>query len=305
MPTQPGTRRPWLAALLALLGNGLGHAYAGRPGLAAAVFALWLGLQAAAVAALFVGVRAFAVGLLAVLCYWLGQAAHAAGAARRSPAGPRGWYARAWGLVLLYAVSTGVTSLAVSASRPRLPGTNYMPSASMIPALQVGDVFVAVPGKRVARGDVVIHAAPPGSSSRDPIVKRVVAVGGDLVEVRNGRLVLNGVPSRHEPVPGPCTYWVRSPGGPWREDPCEAFLEQSGDQTYRVTCTPGRACGDVEPTRVPDGHLFVLGDHRDHSADSRVYGPIPEAGVRATAAFVAISLGPAGVRWDRIGAPVE
>jgi len=102
------------------------------------------------------------------------------------------------------------------------------------------------------RGQVVVLRPPASWTARDePFIKRVIGLAGDTVEVRpDGRVAVNGV-AIDEP------YLFRDDGGV--VEPTEA----SG-QTRWV---------------VPAGELFVLGDHRQESADSRVFGPIPVASV--------------------------
>ena len=103
-----------------------------------------------------------------------------------------------------------VTILAVLAFRTFLYEAVYIPSGSMIPTLQIGDYVIVEKWAYGARlpftptaqatwatpklGDIVVLLAPPGNPRDDDLIKRVVAVAGDTVEIREGRLVVNGQP---------------------------------------------------------------------------------------------------------------
>jgi signal peptidase I len=98
------------------------------------------------------------------------------------------------------------------------------------------------------RGDVIVFQPPKGFEDQgsDPFIKRVIGVGGDLVEVHDGAVWVNGV-KLNEP--------------------------------YVYDGQPTVARTEVSSWRVPDGDLFVMGDHRDASEDSRVFGPIAKSSV--------------------------
>jgi signal peptidase I len=209
-----------------------------------------------------------------------------------------------------------LTILAVLAFRTFLYEAVYIPSGSMIPTLQIGDYVIVekwaygarlpfTPTAQVTwgtprRGEIVVFLAPPGNPRDDDLIKRVVAVAGDSVEIRDGHLVVNGVPVPRDRVSGPCTYWNRPERGEWREEPCAEFVERLGEHTYRTHCTPYLPCGDASRTTVPPGHVWLAGDHRDHSADSRVFGPVPVGRVKGRAWVALVSWGPEGPRWDRL-----
>ncbi len=208
-----------------------------------------------------------------------------------------------------------LTILAVLAFRTLLYEAVYIPSGSMIPTLQIGDYVVVEKwayGARLPftehaqamwssprRGDIVVLLAPPGNPRNDDLIKRVVAVAGDTVEVRDGALYLNGKPVPRKPVDGPCSYENKMEGGPWREELCSAAEEQLDGHRYRTYCTPGLECGDIPPTLVPPGTVFLVGDHRDHSADSRVFGPVPVDRIKGRAWNALFSWGPGGLRTNR------
>ena len=209
-----------------------------------------------------------------------------------------------------------LTILAVLAFRTFLYEAVYIPSGSMIPTLQIGDYVVVEKwayGARLPftptaqltwatpkRGDVVVLLAPPGNPRSDDLIKRVVAVGGDAVEIRDGRLILNGAPVPREQVDGACTYWNRPEGGEWHEEPCLDFVESLGSHHYHTYCTPDVPCMDVAPAKVPEGMVWLAGDHRDHSADSRVFGAVPVGRIKGRAWVALASWGPDGPRWNRL-----
>jgi signal peptidase I len=140
-----------------------------------------------------------------------------------------------------------------------------VPSGSMERTLFPGDrVFVdkrayglrvpftlarITPGESPARGDVVVFDAPDDGTR---LIKRIVAVGGDMLEVRAGHVLINGVPHDEK-----AALDLRMGGGP-----------------------------DVDPVRIPQGHVFVMGDFRGNSRDSRFFGFVREDRLYARAARV-------------------
>jgi signal peptidase I len=120
-------------------------------------------------------------------------------------------------------------------------------------------------------GDVVIVRSPRDNVD---IVKRVIGLPGDTIELRDGVIYRNGTAVPHVSQ-GPCRD--RPDAGPFG---CEWVEEQVGDHTYRIS----RNLDSIRTTRaaltVEDGRIYVLGDHRDRSNDSRALGTIPIARVK-------------------------
>ncbi|MEA3066323.1 MAG: signal peptidase [Sphingomonadales bacterium] len=138
----------------------------------------------------------------------------------------------------------------------------YMPSEGMAPTLEKRDRFVAIMdgARALRRGDVVLF--PVGESM---YVKRVAALAGDTIGMRNGVVILDG-----KPVPQRFLRQERRsdfPDGPVRRR-AEHFPGEAAPPEI-LDLGPSEL-DDVPERRVPAGFLFVLGDHRDRSADSRV-----------------------------------
>ena len=180
-----------------------------------------------------------------------------------------------------------------------------IPTGSMVSTLYIGDYLVAakwpygysrfsfpfgIPsfGGRIfsdlpERGDVVVFASPVGQ--RMDLIKRVIGLPGDTIEVRSGEVVLNGRPLRRAD-PDVSAVEV-SPNSPCRVVPGAIPVIRGGEseqacvyETYRETLPNGvsyRIIDQVEngpadnlpAMRVPEGHVFLMGDNRDDSLDSR------------------------------------
>lgn len=132
----------------------------------------------------------------------------------------------------------------------------WIPSGSMLPTLQLQDRILVEKirpklGSGIPTGSVVVFHAPQQlvDAGYDPtaaLIKRVIGQPGDVIEVRGGNLLRNG-----EPVPEP-----------WRSEAIDY---------------------DFGPVTVPDHQLLVLGDNRNASLDSHVWGPLPEQDLIGTA----------------------
>ncbi|MFZ5894958.1 MAG: signal peptidase I [Myxococcota bacterium] len=313
----------WLALALSLLcagawGSGqyyLGfrrRAFAWLFGLAAGTL-LWLGLLISPLAhgstlkvllAGFMGFVAFAfVGPFADVI-WL----------------PRRRFERvAWRNLVLFLVLATVTSTCVRlGARSMLLEAFKLPSGSMLPTLRPGDHImvdhfhygpqlpfssVRLGGKpAITRGDVIVfeYPDPDASNPRSDFVKRVVALPGDTLEVDAGHLVLNGVPA---PSCHVGTYTARLP------EPVsgELWVEFLGDVSYLIWLDQRAfAPRHTGPYRVLPGEVWVLGDNRENSSDSRTWNGGRGAGVpfdlvKGRARFVWLAFEGETVNFSRSG----
>jgi signal peptidase I len=174
-----------------------------------------------------------------------------------------------------------------------------IPAASMYPTVEVGDhIYASKVGQRYAPGDVVVLKYPPDPETS--YLKRIVAEGGETVELRGDVLVINGTPAPRRLTERPCL----ERGG----RPCQIWEEEIGGRRYLIAESEGQTPGRPQsfgPVTVPDGAVFVLGDNRDNSSDSRIWGTVKRELLVGKATNVWWSSGPEGIRWSRLGLRVH
>jgi signal peptidase I len=161
-----------------------------------------------------------------------------------------------------------------------------IPSGSMFPNLRVGDhmfTLANVYANEVPpRGQIVVFKYPPDRTT--DYVKRVVGLPGDHVQLRAGRLYINDQLVPREPI---TDTDIRSPYG----EPIQLYRETlPGGASYLIVENSDEGPSDnTEVFAVPDRTVFLLGDNRDHSADSRLstgVGYVPLALLRDKPLFV-------------------
>lgn len=142
-----------------------------------------------------------------------------------------------WSLVLLGAMVLSIVVRAVAFQ------SFYIPSESMVPTLEVDDRVIVNKLEAslgdLGRGDIIVFERPEGVPGEiEDLIKRVIALPGETVEGRGGQVWVDGAPLAE----------------PWLPE--------------------GVVTSPFPPTVVPDGTIWVMGDNRGNSSDSRVFGPI-------------------------------
>ena len=264
----------WSALFLAFLFPGLGHLYLKKPRQALLV----LLVPTTLLALFFSWSGRFFAGMVLTcvigLTWGLGAAIHAFRASARSVARQSKWYGSAWFLVLVGGLLNFVTEPLFKEFA--LPYLRYramaLPSQSMRPTLMPGDRFILDTGwyrrHALRLGEMVGFESPTDSSVW--VLKRCVAIEGEVVEVRDGVLFVNGK-QRSEPYLG--------------------FRERAGG----VEESHWDTAGYLGPLKVPLGSFYCLGDERHNSLDSRIWGPLPTELIRGKALYIWWGKGRAGL----------
>lgn len=209
----------------------------------------------------------------------------------------------------------GLTALVVFGLRSAIADWNHVPTGSMVPTILEGDRVLVnrmaydlkIPFTTVhlaewadpVRGDVVVFYSPEDGQR---LVKRVVGLPGDVIEMKDNRLVLNGEAVEYGILEGRYIEAVPESDRPRRAFAAESLPQARGSSHPVMAMTDRGALRDFAPVRIPEGRYFMMGDSRDNSRDSRFFGCVPREAVLGRATAVVASLDPSRrywPRWDR------
>lgn len=218
-----------------------------------------------------------------------------------------------------YARSFFPVLLAVLLLRSFLVEPFRIPSGSMMPTLLVGDfilvnkfaygVRLPVINTKIVdvgapeRGDVAVFRFP--DSPNVDYIKRVIGLPGDSVVYRNKTLFVNG---ERVPQKTVTDLYIGSAGQGRGNTAYSHRIENLTGVEHEILIdpkSPNRFPPSGMSWRVPQGHYFVMGDNRDNSNDSRIWGFVPESHLVGEAILIWMSWGKQGVVWTRIGNGID
>ena len=291
-------RIPWVAALMSVVLPGFGQIYNGQVNRGIWFFLVFVALllPVTALTVLYfppvvmmpVLLMCTVVGLLA----WFYSVVDAFGEARRQQEFiPKAWQTPGFYALVLVMFCFVVLPLVFSYVRQNQVQAFAIPSASMTPTLQPGDFIfadmrynspnclVCIP---VVRGDIVLFVYP--NNRTQYYIKRVIGLPGDSIDISNGQVSLNGSPL------------LVSEGD-------NATVEEYEGKQWSISDNAKKS--EAMSLVVAQGHVFVMGDNRGKSNDSRFFGSVPLADVVGKARQIWFSKNDDAIQWDRVGQVIE
>ena len=276
-------RKPWIAGLLSLIQPGLGQVYNGEIRKALPIYIIPILLVPGMILCLnseFIRMFLAAFAILASVYYVLVFTDAVRTARRLNNQYTPKKYNKTLAYVCIYLL-VSVLSLSIStAIKYSIIQAFKIPAGSMEPTLLIGDHILvdrSQSAKNPGRGDLIVFEYPEDPSK--DFIKRVVAVGGDSVEIRDKELFVNGKSAK------------------------EPYVAHKETSVIPANQNPRDNYG---PQLVPKNSYFVLGDNRDRSYDSRFWGTVPKDKVKGTVKNLYWSWDreKLSVRWDRVGTKV-
>ena len=175
----------------------------------------------------------------------------------------------------------------------------FLPERSMSPSLLAGDRVLAnkLRSRRAfpERGDVIVFRNPdPMPGTGQYFVKRVIAIAGDRVVIKGRDVLVNGQQLQRDVVPVESIEAIRD------QIDGKVFIESNGGQRYKVMYgdgPSGSSSHEELKTVVPPRSVFVLGDNRSRSKDSRHFGPIHAGDITGYVDYIFYPVG----AWSRFG----
>lgn len=179
--------------------------------------------------------------------------------------------------------------------RANLVESFSIPSSSMAPSVLKGDIIFANKNYNCTgcahaakRGDIAIFVYPNNRTQH--YIKRIVGLPGDRISIQNQQVFVNAQ--------------SLTSGEPQQSGDYKTVTERAGNTTYKTQWS-SRYNSDVVEFVVPNGQVYVLGDNRSNSKDSRHFGTVPLTDVVGKASQVWMSRTPDGFRWSRFGLAFE
>lgn len=191
-----------------------------------------------------------------------------------------------------------------------------IPSGSLEPTLLVGDFILVnkfiygirlpvshaqiIPVQKPQRGDIMVFRFPP--DPRIDYIKRVVGLPGDKISYVDKQFTING-----QAVPQTLVGYATQTDQRSNTVPVLVKEEDLMGVKHLINVRPGAFAPDMRDIIVPAGHYFMVGDNRDDSADSRVWGFVPEANIvgRADRIWMSWNSPETAVRFSRIGTAIQ
>jgi signal peptidase I len=283
-------RKPWIAGFLSLLNIGIGHIYAGKarrgiflffipPIIFFVTLVTFLILAPNSTGLIFA-----AIVMVLFIFYYIFCIVDSVRIANRGRTEYHlKKYNRWYVYILCWLIAGFIIKPLVSAPiRTFIIKSYKMPSGSMIPTLKLGDYFLTKRGfftdSVLNRGDIVVFPFPKDRSKE--FVKRVIGMSGESFEIKDKNVYINGRPL---------------------------------DEPYKVTVDSNIIPADKQPRdnlgpiKIPEDSLFLMGDNRDESYDSRYFGFVKRSDITGKAYLVYWSWDKSkfSVRWNRIGKNFE